>query len=374
MDPGIEALLDRKAARISAESAYQPLATADVEKKLRRFFAVEKPGMQVRDVARMGGGASKEQFVFTLADGAECSEYVLRMDPVQTAAETDRQREFEVLNAYSAHVPAPRGCWLDQDGSRFGQPAAIMNFLEGVTKPTAKSDGPSVTGIGTSFPRELREKLAPQFVAYLAKMHNVKWSPRELPSFSEPKPGTTEAALWQVNWMTRVWRDDHVQASPIAAIAERWLRQHLPVCEEPVMIHGDYRTGNFLFDEDKAKITAILDWEWAHLGDFHEDLGWMLQDLYMTHQDGKAFACGLMERAELIEAYEAASGRVVNHETLRWYEIYCAFKCYTITLATSIKAARDGANHQDVLLSWMAPVGYRFATELCSMIREEVKK
>jgi hypothetical protein len=29
------------------------------------------------------------------------------------------------------------------------------------------------------------------------------------------------------------------------------------------MVHGDYRTGNFLFDEEAAEITAILDWEWA---------------------------------------------------------------------------------------------------------------
>ncbi|MGB3698748.1 MAG: phosphotransferase [Gordonia sp. (in: high G+C Gram-positive bacteria)] len=135
---------------------------------------------------------------------------------------------------------------------------------------------------------------------------------------------------------------------------------------------GDYRTGNFLFDEDSGAITAILDWEWAHLGDFHEDLGWMLQELYSTHQDGEDLICGLMPRDELIAAYETASGRTVNPRTLRWYEIYCAYKSYAITLATSVKAARDGANHQDVMLSWMAPVGYRFSTTLCDMILGEV--
>ena len=39
------------------------------------------------------------------------------------------------------------------------------------------------------------------------------------------------------------------------------------------MTHGDYRTGNYLFDEESGKITALLDWELARIGDFHEDLG-----------------------------------------------------------------------------------------------------
>lgn len=367
LDPGVRALLDRKADKVAAHVAYTPLTTGAVEETLRRFFGEERPGAAVAEVARMGGGASKEQFRFTL-DGAP---YVLRMDPIETAAETDRRREFEVLNTYSGSVPAPQATWLDEDGSRLGQPAVIMEFASGVTKPTAEVTGPNVTGLGTSFPTELREKLAPQYVRALAALHSVDWSALSLPSFAAPAPGTTQAALWQLNWMARVWKDDQIQASPIVAVTDRWLRRNLPVCESPVMVHGDYRTGNFLFDEEAGEITAILDWEWAHLGDHHEDLGWMLQSLYATRQDGREYVCGLLGRDELVASYEEASGRRVDPATLRWYEIYNAYKCIAITLATSVKAARDGANHQDVMLSWLGPVGYRFATELCAMLAVE---
>ncbi|WP_216892815.1 phosphotransferase family protein [Nocardia alni] len=367
MDPGVRTLLDRKAEKIAAANAYTPLATADVEQTLRRFFSDEAPGKTVSGVQRMGGGASKEQFLFSL-DGTS---HVLRMDPIETAAETDRRREYEVLNAYSGSVPAPCALWLDEDGSRFGQPAVVMDFMSGVTKPTAEVTGPNVTGLGTSFSAKLREQLAPQYLRALASLHNVDWRALELPSFHAPRPGTTEAALWQVNWMSRVWRDDHVQASPIIALTDRWLRRNLPVCESPVMVHGDYRTGNFLFDEQAGQITAILDWEWAHLGDYHEDLGWMMQRLYTTHQDGRDLVCGLFEKQELIEAYEAASGRKVDPATLKWYEIYNAYKSMAITLATSVKAARDGANHQDAMLSWLAPCGYLFSTWLCTMLADE---
>lgn len=368
MDPGVRSLLDRKVEKVAAHTAYTPMAAVDVERLLRAFFADESPSSTVHDVQRMGGGASKEQFLFSLDD----TPYVLRLDPIETAAETDRRREFEVLNAYSASVPAPRAVWLDESGSRLGQPAVIMDFAAGVTKPTAPASGPNVTGLGTSFPQALRERLAPQFVRTLADMHSVDWRRLDLSSFHAPTPGTTQAALWQVNWRSRVWRDDRVQDCPIVAVADRWLRRHLPVCESPVMVHGDYRTGNFLFDESAGRITAILDWEWAHLGDHHEDLGWITQRLYMTHQNGRELVCGLLERDELIEAYERGSGRRVDRATLRWYEIYNAYKSVAITLATSVKAARDGANHQDALLSWLGPAGYRFATELCAMLEDEV--
>ncbi|MDJ0490737.1 phosphotransferase family protein [Rhodococcus qingshengii] len=370
-DPGVTALLDRKQTRVSDHLSYSPIEVSAIETHLKNFFSKTAPGSTVRQVSRMGGGASKEQFLFTLDNGVSESKYVLRMDPIQTAAETDRQREFEVLNAFSKHLPAPRADWIDYEGKEFGQPFAIMNFVPGVTKPTAKSDGPNVTGIGTTFNAKLRSELAPQFIKNLALIHNIDWRQEELPSFAEPRPNSQQSALWQINWISRVWRDDKIHASPVAAIAERWLRRNLPTNSDVSMIHGDYRTGNFLFDEESREITAILDWEWAHLGDFHEDLGWMLQDLYASTDDNQRLICGLLTREEMIEAYESASGRTVDLKTLRWYEIFCAYKCYAITLATSIKAARDGANHQDVMLSWMAPVGHRFATEICKMIASE---
>ena len=372
MDPGVADLLDRKAARTAAISEYRPRSTAEVKSKLHDFFTTEMPDHAVSDVRRMGGGASKEQFQFSLTTDHSSTHYVLRMDPVQTAAETDRRREFEVLNAYSAHVPAPTADWIDEHGKNFGQPSAIMRFVSGVTKPSTKTSGPNVTGLGTFFPADLRDSLGPQFIGTLSEIHRVDVSEQDIPSFAVPRPGTEQAALWQLNWMSRVWHDDHVHPSVLSAVTERWLRQNLPTCERPVMVHGDYRTGNFLFDEESSRITAILDWEWAHVGDFHEDLAWIIQELYTTKEDGREYVCGLVERDRLIELYQEHSGNTVNFQTLRWYEIYCAYKSYVITLATSIRAARDSASHQDVMLSWLAPAGYRFSTPLCRMISEEI--
>ena len=50
-----------------------------------------------------------------------------------------------------------------------------------------------------------------------------------------------------------------------------------PGVHPPVLVHADFKPGNILLDGDR--ITALLDWELAHLGDPLEDLGWVTQPL-----------------------------------------------------------------------------------------------
>ena len=73
---------------------------------------------------------------------------------------------------------------------------------------------------------------------------------------------------------------------PVIDLACRRLRENLPISREIRLVHGDYRTGNFLYDQNG--ITGILDWEMAHLGDPHEDLGWAMTPLFAGEDAGKA--------------------------------------------------------------------------------------
>ncbi|MTD12528.1 phosphotransferase [Nakamurella sp. YIM 132087] len=374
VDPGVHALLDRKRDRVAAGGPYTPLTVEQTTQLLVDYFATVVPGASVSGVGRIGGGASKEQFFFELTDASgNRTGHILRIDPVQTASETDRRREFEALDVYRSVVPAPAPEWLDHEGAHFGQPAVIMGFVPGVTKPTAPSDDLKVTGIGTTFSGSLRESLADQYLGHLAAIHNHPVDTARLPSFEAPTADPWQPARWALNWWSRVWADDAVEAVPIAALTEEWLRRHIPASTaEPVMIHGDFRTGNFLFDESTGRITAVLDWEYVHLGDFHEDLGWMMQQLFRSVEDGEELICGLYPAATFVQRYEQLSGRTVDPETLRWYVVLNAWKCLAITLASSAKAARDAQNHQDALLAWMSPVGYHFATDLCALIEKEL--
>jgi hypothetical protein len=61
--------------------------------------------------------------------------------------------------------------------------------------------------------------------------------------------------------------------APLARFALGWLERNAPDSTSTVLCHGDVGPGNFL--HDGARVTALLDWEFAHLGDPMDDLGWL---------------------------------------------------------------------------------------------------
>ncbi len=369
LEPGVRQLLERRLAR-KLEGEYVPRPLVQVMDALERFLAGAAPGAHVHDLGRLGGGASKEQFAFRLGgEGDLAGRYVLRMEPRESVSEADRQREFNFLQAAQGVVPAPVPMWIDPDGAVMGQPAAIMRFSSGVTKPA--QSGATVTGLGTILGDRLRQLIGPQFIECLVAIHRLDWSSGPLSIFDVPRADPRQAALWQLNWWSRVWREDSLQGIPAIAVAERWMRRNLPETQDLVMVHGDYRTGNYLFDEESGKITAILDWELGHIGDRHEDLAWAIQRPLESFENGRHFSSGLYTRDELIAAYEDCSKSRVDLDTLRFYEIFSAYKCVVIILGTGLKIARDHHNHQDALLTWLAAVGHIFHHELCRLLRRE---
>ena len=123
------------------------------------------------------------------------------------------------------------------------------------------------------------------------------------------------------------YRKDRLEAHPILEETFGWLWRNLPATDRIVLVHGDYRSGNYLYD-DTGRITAILDWETAHLGDPMEDLGWAS----MKFWNGGGLAVGLMPRAELLRRYEKESGKPVDEKRVFFYEILGNAKMATICL------------------------------------------
>lgn len=374
LEPRIAELLDLRMQR-RQQGPYRLIAARDLEQRVQDWLRAEtgRP-ITISDFGRMPGGASKEQFSFVLeeADGAT-ERMVLRVDPLESIVETCRYREVEALDALADLLPLASTRFLDGDGSKLGQPCLITSFVSGVTKPPTDSKG-GLSGVGTTFTKEWRARLTPQFVENLARVHGFDWRSASLPHYSAPTDFPTQAALWQVNWWSRVWREDLVSPYALLTLAESWMRRNLPPCEDPVLLHGDFRTGNFMFDAETGAMTAILDWELAHIGDFHEDLGWIMQRLFAgeADEDGEVMICNLLRRDELISLYEKATGRVVNPRTLAFYEILSAFKCAAMNLGTGAGIALRGNNHQDVVLSYLSSVGHVFSSEMARLLKQEI--
>ena len=372
MEPRVREILDRTV-RDRVKGPYAARTEAQVVAMLENYFAVTEglEDIAISDVARMAGGASKEQFAFMLrhkGDGTG-EKLVLRMDPLEAIAQTCRGREAQVHVAFADVLPVASVRSVDADGDILGQPAIILGFVEGVTEPT-QGTGHGFSGIGTRYD-EWAARLAPQFIDALAQVHRFDWRTVDLSYYATPQPGTRQAAIWQVNWWSQVWWDGVVQPVAMVTYAERWLRENAPVCDQPVMCHSDLRLGNFMFEEPSGKFTAVLDWELAHIGDFHEDIAWAIQRLFGTWTDEGVFlVCGLIARDEFLRAYEAASGNRIDPVKLRYYEVLNAYKCAVLDLGQAMRAATESNHHQDIILTWLGSAGAVFLEQLVTLIRE----
>ncbi len=327
----------------------------------------------------LSGGASKLQMAFDLewcgpdGTGAPRKEpMVLRMEPPEAIVETSRRREFEILSMVRGTVPVPPCYWVDDEGAHLPFPALVYGFANGSTKPRARP-ARQVTGIGTNFGPALRQKLAPQFIEHLAAIHTVPAKRlAELRSFAPAKVGSNASVLRQIAWWRRVWDEDRPEDLPLVDVAARWLSQNAPPLDHVSIVHGDFRAGNFLFDEQSETITAWLDWELAVLGDRHQDLTWMTGTHFgHYHEDGRTFlACGLAPADELYHRYQEASGLNVDLARLRYYRIFNDFVSCVHMLATAARVARGGKTHQDVVVAWLSMIGNVIAGKLTDSLAQ----
>lgn len=371
----IDRVLTRKMQR-RAGPGFSPLPLETLVRGVESLLRAElKAPFQITGARWLSGGASKLQMAFTLdwqPRGQERAQtpMVLRMEPAESIVETSRLREFQLIKAFDGVVPVPPVFWCDALGQHLPYPALIYGFAEGVTKPTGSDS--RVSGMGIYFPPELRAKLAPQFVDCLVKIHTRNLNRADFSAFDVPDAGTTQCAEWGVNWWERVWEEDYDEDIPLMRLCAAWLRRNMPLLDDPVVVHADYRTGNFLFTEHNSRISAWLDWELGRIGDRHQDIAWTTSRAFgCMAEDGKTFlTCGLMPEPEFLAAYERASGKKIDPRKVHWYKVYNDYMMATLLFATGYRIARGGKTHQDVLVTWLMGIGYMLLEEMRSLIEE----
>jgi aminoglycoside phosphotransferase (APT) family kinase protein len=108
--------------------------------------------------------------------------------------------------------------------------------------------------------------------------------------------------------------------SPVFELAFSWLKRNLPRPGRRSLVHGDFRSGNFLV-EPATGLTAVLDWELAHIGDPTEDLGWLCVNSWRFGHWNKPVG-GFGTREPFYAAYEAASGHLLDRDALLFWELY----------------------------------------------------
>ena len=370
-----EAIFDRKLRRRSGPP-YRRMEIGELSARLTRMLDEVAAGpREIADPTWFTGGVSKIQMGFTLAwtdpeRGPRRERLVVRMDPNEGSNTTSRAREWELLRAFRGVIPVPEVFWLDREARWFPEPALIYAFVPGVTKPKQTVTG-RVSGLGTNFGPRLRGLLAPQYLRHIAAIHTADPSAHDFPSLDRPQVGTTQSALWQLNRARRIWEEDRGEDVPLVEGALNWLERNLPTLDRVSVVHGDFRSGNFLFDEETGEINAWLDWERGHLGDRHRDLAW-ITNRTMGHygEDGQIYyVCGLVQIGEFHARYSEASGLTVDRDKLFFYQVLNCVQILGSVVASGYRIARLGKSHQDILLARVKGMAPTVSHELAQLLR-----
>ena len=116
---------------------------------------------------------------------------------------------------------------------------------------------------------------------------------------------------------------------PVLEWGLRWCEINAPEREETTFIHRDYRTGNYLVHE--GKLAGLLDWEFAALGNPLEDIGWICAKCWCFRHEHHIVG-GVADLDDFIPAYEAASGRRVPPDALRYWQVMAHIRWAIIAL------------------------------------------
>jgi aminoglycoside phosphotransferase (APT) family kinase protein len=301
---------------------------------------------------KLAGGAMHDSWAVDADTGGQKRELVVRVSPAGRADHEKTRREFEVLKvAFARGVLCPEPIAVGE--CETGEDYLVMARVTGDTNPRQLV-------AGEPFARA-REHIVGQLAENLARIHEIR--PAEVtaaPNIRAPEGGE-DPLLAARRTVEETYRADLLNPHPAIEWAFRWLDRQIDALREPgrktCLVHGDFRIGNILYDEDG--LTSILDWEGTHIGEPEDDLSWFCTWVWRFGQARKE-AGGIVPREEWIRAYEAASGRSINRERVAAWEVLQNIRWCQVTMMQA-RAHLDGhtVSHE------LAAIGRRTAeTEL----------
>jgi aminoglycoside phosphotransferase (APT) family kinase protein len=284
---------------------------------------------RVEGLSRIPGGASRETWKVQATTAEGQRGLIVRIDPETSLIDTDRATEYRAIEAaHRAGIPTPEPLFLEHDMQWIGRPFSVSTEVTGC-----------MAGADT-LPVEHREALGRRKWEILGRIAAL--DPFEL-GLGEVMPATTPrtCALEQLDYWAKVIAEDELHPNPVAEAAIRRLRRHPPPPAQKLsLVHGDYRTGNFLYTA-AGEIGAVLDWEMAHIGDPLEDLAWSLDPLWSWSKPD--LAGQLLPHPEAVRIWEAASGLTADRAALAWWRVFASIKGIGIWISSSEDFHRGAA-------------------------------
>ena len=244
-------------------------------------------------VQQLSGGASRATFAFATATHGRL---VLQMERDAARAEERPGQAALLAAAARASVPVARVVAHGCEDAVLGASWIVMEEVPGTTDP-----GAILAGEGVPAPAELIESIA----ATLAAVHRMPADQGLAPRVDDP--------LAQL----RALHDRLGQPHPTFELVFRALGPDRAPARR-TLVHGDFRVGNLMVAP--GGVSAVLDWELAHVGDPLEDLGWLCVPAWRFRRPDRP-AAGLGTREQLAAAYERHAGVGVDLAAMRRWEL-----------------------------------------------------
>jgi aminoglycoside phosphotransferase (APT) family kinase protein len=294
------------------------------EPALRHWLAAQLGTTGPFEIHPISGGNSNETSLLRAPTGR----WILRRPPAAAISATanDLEREFRILSALAAQpVPAPRAIAFAGPGQVTDRSCLLMENSPGHPLTDRWPDGwPAAAAIG---------QVGRAAIEALAALHRVDFEAAGLGGFGRPA-GYLERQV--ARWRGQ-YEQHRVRDLPLFDEIGHWLEGNRPVSGPPAILHGDFHLDNCLTEPGPPpRVSAIIDWELATVGDPLVDLGLLLgfwgadrpRPIAMERVQALTRLPGAPGRRELADYYTALTGR--STEALSFYMVLAFFKLAAI--------------------------------------------
>ena len=301
-------------------------------------------GVRVRSLQRMSGGHAGLTYGFELvrSGGFESERAIIKLGPrgVRRAGVADVYRQAELLQAlHQQGFPAPALLWAEDSDAPLGSPYIVMQWVEGREHfpLLAAEEGPPTADLTAVW------AAAAATAARLERLPVVE----VLSGWSSRASLNDEFQSWEAT-LRKATDGAWVSAGLLARDA---LARGLPSATEVALVHGDFQPSNLLVA--RGRISAVIDWDLAHIGTAGLDLGWLAMFADPGYWGPHWRTWCPLSLDELVAAYVAAAGRQPPH--FRWFHAYAGYRFGAIA-CLNVRLHRTGRR--------VDPIWERFALDI----------
>ena len=254
--------------------------------------------LEIKGIKQIPGGSSKHTIFLFLNHAKTLPDtVVVRLDWSGSAVGTTVTDEFSIIETlFAAGVKVPQPFALEASGSVLGGPFLLVSKAEG----SNPGDSFEVSNGSKAFALDLARNLA--------RLHAVP-----VEAFGNKVAGANESTcdrmLREIAKFEADWRALD-QPSASVETAYDWLKKNIALADGPrCLIHKDPGCHNMLAYEDK--LSVLLDWETAAIGNPAQDLGYLA-----------ALMMQLCDWSEFMAAYVEAGGPAVSQAQIEYYKLW----------------------------------------------------